>query len=346
MIILASATDVLRLVTTVASVTLDVLTSWVDRTATDVMTPGSTPSAISGAATTTIAAAPSGSNVQRNVQTVLIKNRHATLSQTVTPQWYNGTVSIDVFSSITLAPGESLQFVDGRGWTVFAADGSEKIIFAGAGRYLGTTVLSAGTSFQTQALTQKIFARLLGAGGGGSGCTSVAAAAAAGGGGGGGSYAEKVFAVTPNTAYTYAIGAAGTGVSGAGGNNGGNTTFAVGATTVTAFGGQGAPVATAATTLTARAGGAGGAISTNGDLNTGGAPGEYGVVLIVATPIVASGNGGSSEFGGGGLGLVAAANGNNGIGFGAGGGGSATGASAVRTGGNGTAGVIIVDEYA
>jgi hypothetical protein len=86
-------------------------------------------------------------------------------------------------------------------------------------------------------------------------------------------------------------------------------------------------------------------VATNGDLNAGGEPGRPGVVLIVATPIVASGPGGPSVFGGGGLGIVAVGNGNNASGFGAGGGGSATGASAVRTGGNGTAGCIVVEEY-
>ena len=86
-------------------------------------------------------------------------------------------------------------------------------------------------------------------------------------------------------------------------------------------------------------------ISTNGDVNIAGSPGQYGVTLIVAGPIVASGKGGDSPLGSGGLGLVVVGNGNAATGFGSGGSGSATGASAVRTGGDGKAGVIIADQF-
>jgi hypothetical protein len=87
-------------------------------------------------------------------------------------------------------------------------------------------------------------------------------------------------------------------------------------------------------------------ISTNGDVNGSGQSGGYGVCLLIATPVVASGKGGDTNFGAGGKEIVAVGAGNVAIGFGAGGGGSATGASAARAGGAGTAGCIIVDEYA
>lgn len=291
---------------------------------------------------TTICAAP-GTNKDGNLEYLSVCNVHATLPVTVLIE-HLGDATVRL-KNISLLAGESLYW-SGSAWFVEDAGGGVKSS-VGPGRYLGDTVLTTGTSFVTGPETRKIRIRMVGGGAGGGGCTSIAAAAAGAGGGGAGGYAEKVFSVLPNTAYAYAIGAAGAGVSGAAGANGGNTTFTgPGAVVVTAFGGTGGPQAVAATTLTARAGGAGGVISTNGDINSGGEPGDYGVVLIVATPIVASGAGGPSPLGSGGLGIVAVGNGNNALGFGGGGGGSATGASAVRTGGNGTAGCIIVEEYA
>jgi hypothetical protein len=322
---------------------IDAQGDYVDLSGTTV-TPGS--SQIDGLAATTatdLIPVP-GASTSRRVKYLGVRNTSTTVTTTMLVQKIaTGPLTIELFKCVLL-PGWELVY-NGATWFVYDDKGAV-VTGPTGGRYLRSTVLTAGTTFTTGVDTETIRIRMVGGGGGGGGCTSVAAAAAAAGGGGAGAYAEKVFDVLPNTAYTYAIGAAGTGVAGAAGNNGGNTTFTgPGAVTVTAPGGGGGPLATAATTLTARAGGAGGAVATNGDLNSAGAPGEYGVVLIVATPIVASGNGASSELGAGGLGLVAVANGNNAIGPGAGGGGSATGASAVRTGGNGTAGAIIVEEY-
>jgi hypothetical protein len=341
MLLLTSTSDKLQVVTT-GTANTDVQASYVDNAA-GTITPARTNTAIVSAATTDVVPAPAAST-QRNVKHLSIRNKHASASQTVTIQHTDGTTAVELFKT-TLLTGESLLYSAEVGFIVLDASGGLKTS-GRAGRYLRTTVLTTGTTFTTGPDTTTIFVRLQAGGGGGAGCTSLAAAASAGGGGGAGGYAEKTFTVTPNTQYTYAIGAAGAGASGALGGNGGDTTFAVGATTVTAKGGQGAPVAAAATTLTAYKGGAGGTVSTNGDLNDAGSPGEYGVTLIVATPIVASGNGGSSIFGNGGLGITAVGNGNNATGFGGGGGGAATGASAVRTGGNGTAGCIVVDEFA
>ena len=216
-----------------------------------------------------------------------------------------------------------------------------------AGRYLGTTVLTSGTSFTTGSLTNKIFIRVQAGGGAGGGGATAAVSASAGGGGSAGGYAEKTFTVAPSTAYTYAIGAAG--AAGAAGANdglvGGNSTFAVGATTVTAFGGLGGIGMAATTTVTSVLGGASPAISTNGDVNTGGEPGDPGIAF---TGLLAnSGAGGSSIFGSGGNGRITAGTGAIGVGNGAGGSGGVVlnGSSAVA-GGVGLAGIIVVDEYA
>jgi hypothetical protein len=338
--LLLGTTDKLQLVTS-AAVAIDVTAHFVDSGAPP--TPQNPQvTAIATATTTDIVGSPASG--QRNVQSLLARNKGAS-SNDLTVILNRSATGYELFK-VTLQAGETLSYLDGVGFQVRDANGAVKLTQGGSGRWLKTTVLAAGSTFSTGPETKIIYVRLVGGGGGGGGCTSVASAAAAAGGGGSGAYAEKTFTVTPNTNYTYAIGSAGAGNSGAAGDNGGNSTFAAGGVTVTTPGGGGAPVATAATTLTARAGGAGGAISTNGDLNSTGSPGIFGVVLIVATPIVASGKGADSQFGSGGLGLVAAAAGNAGTGYGSGGGGAATGASATRAGGAGTAGVIIVDEYA
>jgi hypothetical protein len=322
--------------------TLDAQADYVDLSGTTV-TPGS--NQIDGLATTTttdLVGSPAAST-SRRVKYLGIRNYHATITTTMLVQKIaTGPLTIELMK-VTLLPGWHLVY-NGATWFVYDNNGAV-VTGPTGGRFLRVTVLTSGTTFTTGVDTESIRIRMVGGGGGGGGCTSVASSACGAGGGGSGAYAEKTFDVVPNTNYTYAIGAAGAGVSGAAGNNGGNTTFTVGGVTVTAPGGGGAPIGTAATTLVARAGGAGGVISTNGDVNSTGSPGMYGVSLIVATPIIASGKGADSQFGSGGLGLVAVGNGNNATGYGGGGSGSATGASAVRTGGNGTAGAIIVEEY-
>jgi hypothetical protein len=342
MLLLTSTSDKLQIVTG-STGTVDVHASWVDNNA-GTITPGRTNTATITTAVTTDVVAPPAAATQRNVQTLNVRNRHATTSNLVTVKHTDGTNALELFA-YTLLPGEVLQYLDGVGFQVFDAAGGKKST-GQVGRWLKTTVLTSGTTFTTTPSTTTLYLRMVGGGGAGAGCTSVAAAASAGGGGSAGGYAEKTFTVTPNTAYTYAIGAAGAGASGGAGGNGGVTTFAVGATTVTAQAGQGAPVATAVTTLSIYRGGTAATVSTNGDVNNGGEPGGAGVIVVVATPLGVSGDGGSGPLGAGGSSIAAVGNGNAGLGFGAGGGGAMTGASVVRTGGNGTAGAIIVDEFA
>lgn len=299
------------------------------------------PTQIATATTTTIATGSATATVSRNIRLVMARNT-ATTSNTLTFETFDNASGLTTTCyQVTLAPGDAVHYVEGFGWEYLPATPTVQV----PGRLLKTTTVTSGTTFTTGASTNTMRVRLMGGGGGGAGCTAVASAASAGGGGGGGGYAEKLFPAAPSTAYTIAIGGGGAGNSGAAGSNGGATTFTANGVTVTANGGTGAVVATAVTTLSAYAGGAGAAVSTNGDFNGVGAPGEPGVTLVVATPIVASGSGGSSLWGDGGIGLTAVGNGNNGAGFGGGGGGGATGASTVRTGGSGSGGAIIVDEF-
>ena len=340
MINLTSTSDLLELVTGSALV-LNVHASWVDLASTTV-TPGRTNTSISSTTTTTIVASPA-SSTQRNVKTITIRNTDASSigSDHGRAHRRHDRRAVDQSDA---AGRLHARLQRGRGLVGLRPERRARE-FACV-RPLAQDQLSHGhRTFTTGPTTNTIDVELIASGGAGGGCTSVASAAAAAGGGGAGGYARKVFAVTPNTNYSYTVGTSAAGVSGAAGGNGSASTFTVGATTVTANGGTGGPVAAAATTLTSRAGGAGGVISTNGDINAGGAPGEAGNVLIVTTPIVQSGNGGSTDFGAGGLGLVAVGAGNTAVGYGGGGGGAATGASTVRTGGTSGAGLIVVREY-
>lgn len=215
-----------------------------------------------------------------------------------------------------------------------------------AGRFLGTTVLTSGTSFTTGLQTNRIKVRLVAGGGAGGGVSTGVGQGGGAGGGSAGGYAEKTFAVLPNTAYTYAIGAGGT--AGTAGNNPGNaggiTTFAVGALTVTANGGLGGPAMAAGAATLFALGAASPAVSVNGDVNSGGAPGASGI--RVSQLICQSGMGGSGPFGAGGLMVIAQNSGQSGVGFGAGGsGGVCINNGGDVAGGAGLGGMIAVDEF-
>lgn len=225
--------------------------------------------------------------------------------------------------------------------------GTTLTVTSQAGRYLGTTVINAGTTtFTTGASTTKIRVRVQAGGGAGGGSASGASAGGCGGGGSAGGYAEKTFTVAASTGYTCAVGTGGT--AGAAGNNpggdGNNSTFAVGATTVTANGGKGGTGMAAAATPGTSVGGASPAVSTNGDVNSGGAPGGFG--LRASATILASGAGGSCLFGAGGNSRTTQGTGLSGVGYGAGGGGgTCVNAGGAVAGFAGLDGVIVVDEF-
>lgn len=122
-------------------------------------------------------------------------------------------------------------------------------------------IITSGTSYTTPSNCNSIFVQMVGAGGGGG--SGDAGGTYSGGSGGGGGYVEKYLAVSPNTAYTIAVGASGSGGSGGSGGNGNNG------------GAGGSTSITVGSTYTAPGGGAGGgarANSNNGSTGTGGTP--------------------------------------------------------------------------
>lgn len=344
MIILATTSDVIRIITSAAPA-LDVHASYVDnQTATATpYTPGRTNTAIASATTTTVLAAPAAST-QRQLKHLILSAKGG--ANTVTVQLFDGATAYQLFFA-TLATGETIEYEDLAGWFVRDATGALKTTGVGAGRLMRKPqVLTSGTTYNPPAGCTAIRVRLWAAGGGGGGTTSVAVSAAVGGGGASGGYAEKYY-TNPPASCTYAIGIAGTagGATGANGGTGGDTTFTDGTTLVTAKGGLGGTGQTGGTSNTPSLGGAVGGLSTNGDLNAAGTPG--GMSFRISGTVGSSGPGGATSLGGNGAGLVAQGAGNNAFsntGSGAGGGCTLNGGAAVA-GGVGGSGVIIVEEY-
>jgi hypothetical protein len=214
---------------------------------------------------------------------------------------------------------------------------------------LGSRVFAAtNLSIAPTAGTKAVRLRMVGGGGGGGGSAGGASRAAAAGGGGSGTYLEKWIEIgsTPGN-YSVTIGGLGGGGA-AGANNGtagGTTSATINGITYNAAGGAGGLAgATVITTTIGEGGGAAGA-SSSGDF-TMYEPGGYGIVAWVSTTNFTriGGNGGSNPLGGGGKGNAGAA-GSAANGYG-GGGGGASSTSTSYAGGNGTPGLVIIDEFA
>lgn len=174
-----------------------------------------------------------------------------------------------------------------------------------------------------------------GQGAGGGGGASTTTANTVGNGGGGGAYFyKKILAASLGATETITIGALGAGGATTSGNgsNGGNTSFGAHAT---ANGGNGGGNGSGSP-------GAGGT-ATGGDLNIPGQSGSGGG--LVGSTVTRPGEGGDSMFGFGGVRQgTGNETGQNGSGYGSGGAGGHN-TSASRAGGNGTAGLITIEEY-
>lgn len=119
---LIGASDTLRLVSSSAA-TLDVIALY-STFASGVVTKGKQRTAISSAATTVIVAAPGAGN-ERVAYNITIRNRHASLSSTITIQDFDGTTPFERFK-LTLGPGEQAVHDGITGWTYFDAMGRPK----------------------------------------------------------------------------------------------------------------------------------------------------------------------------------------------------------------------------
>lgn len=113
MLLLASTSDLLRLVTSSASA-LDVHASFVDLSGSTV-TPGRTNTAIITATTTTVVGSP-GSGVVRSVKTLTARNKGGS-TQVVTVLHTDGTTIVEVYEA-TLAPDWTLNYHEAGGFWV------------------------------------------------------------------------------------------------------------------------------------------------------------------------------------------------------------------------------------
>lgn len=112
----------LRVVTS-AAVTVDVHASYVDNDA-GTTNPVPVNTAITTATTTSVVGSPAAGD-QRNVQTLIIRNKHASSTNTITVRHDDGTVAADLFG-VALGPGETCQYLDGVGWQVLTNGGAIK----------------------------------------------------------------------------------------------------------------------------------------------------------------------------------------------------------------------------
>jgi hypothetical protein len=222
------------------------------------------------------------------------------------------------------------------------------------GALIARTFYASGSGNHVMnANTSRAVVRMKGGGAGGGGVEGGAVAAGSACGGGGGSGAELELNITSNLGtHAYAVGAAGVGVSALSGTGGGDTTFHDGSATRTAGGGFGGVFGNMAVTSNMSSGGGGAVLpSATGAFCRGrGEPGHHGYTFSLdGANFGAGGHGGSGMFGGGGFGKPSSegdGNGETATSPGAGGGGAYSDASTTdRTGGDGCAGGILVEEY-
>jgi hypothetical protein len=212
--------------------------------------------------------------------------------------------------------------------------------------YIGQQVFTSSGTYTPTTGTKAVRVRMVGGGGGGGGAGGGASARCAGGGGSSGVYWEKWIAPGASItggAVTIGSGGAG-GTSGGGtGGNGDDTSVVIQATTYTAKGGTGnTGLASSGDAYTYAVGPQTG--STAGYDFIAGSPGTAGMCQAGGTLVVA-GVGGSNPFGIGGA-TPSDSVGTAGVGYGAGGGGGNHNGTTDRAGGAGTAGLVIIDEYA
>lgn len=204
-----------------------------------------------------------------------------------------------------------------------------------SGLLLNTRTFTASATYKPTAGAKFIRITLTGGGGGGGGCqASSNRETYFGAGGGAGATIISTFMLTGAVSYSLFIGAGGAGgVAASNGSDGGTTKFS---TVLSAPGGNGGGKSGVSNTN-----GGDGGVATTGDIRLSGGYGGDGQSGLIAV----SGQGGDSYFGGGGR--AGAGRGVFGAAPGSGGGGAYdSGYSGLAmNGGNGAAGIIIIEEY-
>lgn len=121
---LFGANQVLRLVTSSAA-NIDVVGAHITGDGVSAGTKAPVLQSIASATTTTIVSA-AGAENERNVYTLSLRNRHASLACTITLQVFDGTTAFEI-AKLTLTAGEQASYDGLQGWTYFNAQGLPKL---------------------------------------------------------------------------------------------------------------------------------------------------------------------------------------------------------------------------
>lgn len=122
-IFLADTDDTLRVVTASGVSTIHMYAAWADITTT-ALTPGASDAQVTTATTTVLVAAP-GASTQRQIKGLSIANAHASSSNVVTVEFFDGATATRLIA-YTLLAGETLQWGEDVGFRVLDASGQVK----------------------------------------------------------------------------------------------------------------------------------------------------------------------------------------------------------------------------
>lgn len=268
-----------------------------------------------------------------------------------------GHTLTDILDYIVSSSRGTLLYRGAAGWAGLAPGTSGQVLSTGgasgdpswvtpssgtaSGNFIARRVFTASTTYTPSAGTAIVAVTVLAGGGAGGGAAATSSTQQAEGSGGGSGGAVCKTLTTGFAGVSITIGAAGAGASGAAGGNGGNSAFG----SYGSGGGSGGALGSA-TVPAGVLGGAGGT-ATGGDANIPGSRGWMSSAIVSGGAAI-SGRGAGSPlgYGMGGEEQLASVAGVAGTGYGAGGGGAINGASqSARAGGNGSPGVVIVEEY-
>lgn len=138
-IFLVDTDDTLRVVTASGVSTIHMYAAWADITTT-ALTPGASDAQVTTATTTVLVAAP-GSSTQRQIKGLSIRNSHASSSNAITVEFFDGATATQLIT-YTLLAGETLQWGEDENFRVIDASGQVK----------GSVTANAGTNLNTSSL--------------------------------------------------------------------------------------------------------------------------------------------------------------------------------------------------